>query len=343
MGLRIPSDLDEWHSWQARRHVARALKHRVVGARAPEESRATVVHGSDDADIVVLVDATHASMANAVLAPLQFISPERVITVLAPGVQLDVRGTSRLVPMNDIGQHLRSAKVMLGCGEYTGIGAAGWRWARATKAATFVSQHGALTPLAPPLPRDSTLLAWTAPDAEFWRSGRADISHEAVGSQLLWAAAQRRESGCETVGGRLVYLGQGHAAELPRRRMIEGALRVCRTHGAVYRPHPSERDKLSRAAHALFTRIGVTVDTTGAPLAEMSNPVVSVFSTGVLEAAVKGRHAWVELPRPPAWLGEFWERYGMRRLGGLPTPAPDLPTDEPARRIAELIERAAFR
>ena len=344
MGLRIPSDLDEWHKWQARRHVARALKHRVIGARGAEESRATVVHGSDDADIVILVDATHASMANAVLAPARLISPERMITVLAPGVDLDVQGTSRHVPMNDLKQHLRSAKVLLGCGEYTGIGAAAWRWAREAKASTFVTQHGALTPLAPPLPRASTLLAWTANDAEFWMSGRADISYEPVGSQLLWAAAaQRRESGHEAADGRLVYLGQGHAAELPRRRMIEGALRVCRTHNAVYRPHPSERDKLSRAGHALLARVGVTVDTTGAPLAEMSNPVVSVFSTGVLEAAVKGQQAWVEMPRPPAWLGEFWERYGMRRLGGRPTPAPDMPAVEPARRIAELIEQAAFR
>ena len=336
MGLRIASDLDEWHRWQARRHVARALKHRFAGTRPATESRATVVHGSADADIVVLVDATHASMANAVLAPLEFIAPERVITVLAPGVQLDVPGRSHLVPPNDIGQHLGSAKVMLGCGEYTGIGAAGWRWARAAGAATFVAQHGALTPLAPPLPKDSTLLAWTAPDGEFWRSGRADVEHVAVGSQLLWAA-QRLAPDLETAGGRLVYLGQGHAAELPRRRMIEGALRVCRTQDAVYRPHPSECDKLSRAAHALFARVGITVDTTGSPLAAMSNPVVSVFSTGILEAAVEGRHAWVELPRPPAWLGEFWERYGMRRLGGRPTPAPDLPADEPARRIAEIL------
>ena len=337
MGLRIASDLDEWHRWQARRHVARAVKHRVVERRPSSEPRATVVHGSADADIVVLVDATHASMANAVLAPLEFIAPERIITVLAPGVQLDAPGRSRLVPTDDIGQHLGSAKVMLGCGEYTGIGAAGWRWARATRAATFVSQHGALTPLAPPLPKDSTLLAWTASDGEFWRSGRADVEHVAVGSQLLWAAAQRQSVGPETAEGRLVYLGQGHAAELPRRRMIEGALRVCRAQDAVYRPHPSEHDKLSRAAHALFARVGITVDTTGSPLAEMNNPVVSVFSTGILEAATRGRHAWVELPRPPAWLGEFWERYGMRRLGGPPTPPPDLPEDEPARRIAEIL------
>ena len=49
---------------------------------------------------------------------------------------------------------------------------------------------------------------------------------------------------------------------------------------------------------------------------------MSVFSTGVLEAAAQGRDAWVDFPRPPAWLGEFWERYGMHRFGGAPTPAP---------------------
>ena len=341
MGLRIASDLDEWRRWQTRRHVARALKNRIVGASPPAESLATVVHGGDHADIVVLVDATHASMANAVLAPLQFIEPERIITVLAPGVHLDAAGTSLLVPTDEIGQHLQPARAMLGCGEYTGIGAACWRWARASKAATFVSQHGALTPLAPPLPRDSTLLAWSESDGEFWRSGRDDVGHVAVGSQLLWAAAQRDIPLRETVAGRLVYLGQGHAAELPRRRMVEAALRVCRTQDAVYRPHPSEHDKLSRATHALYARLGVMVDTTGSPLAEMNNPVVSVFSTGILEAAAKGRHAWVEFPRPPAWLGEFWERYSMRRLGSCPTPAPAQPSVEPARRIAEIVTEAA--
>ncbi len=47
------------------------------------------------------------------------------------------------------------------------------------------------------------------------------------------------------------------------------------------------------------------------------------------------------LPRPPAWLGEFWERYGMRRFGHEPTPAPVRPAVEPAERIAAILEEVA--
>jgi hypothetical protein len=92
---------------------------------------------------------------------------------------------------------------------------------------------------------------------------------------------------------------------------------------------------------AAYERAGITVDRSGAPLVELAAPVVSVFSTGVLEAAARGRQAWVDFPRPPAWLGEFWERYGMHRLGSEPTPAPALPDVEPARRVAEIVLEAA--
>ena len=118
-------------------------------------------------------------------------------------------------------------------------------------------------------------------------------------------------------------------------------LTTCRKRGAVYRPHPSERDVTSRAVLAAYERAGVTVDRAGVPLVELASPVVSVFSTGVLEAAARGRDAWVDFPRPPAWLGEFWERYGMHRLGDSPTPAPARPAVEPARRVAELVLGAA--
>lgn len=342
MGLRIASDLGEWHRWQQRRHLARHVKHRLVRPNGSGEPRATVVHGSPDADIVVLVDATHASMAHAVLAPLRWIPPERVVTVLGPGVRLDVPGSARVVRVGDVGTYLGSARTLLGCGEYTGIGAAAWGWARTARADTFVSQHGALTPHAPPLPRDATLLTWSAADGEFWRSGRSDVRHLEVGSQLLWAAGQARDAARPTGGGGpITYLGQGHAAEISRARMIEAALRFCRAHDATYRPHPSERDKLSLLAHAGLRRASIRFDTSGAPLATWEHPVVSVFSTGVLEMASRGVDAWVDFPRPPAWLGEFWERYGMSRFGGVPTPAPARPSVEPAQQIARILMEAA--
>lgn len=335
MVLRVPSDLAEWHRWQRRRHLARHLKHRLVGPRSTSEPQATIVHGSPDADIVVLVDATHASMANAVLAPLRWIPPERVIAVLGPGVDLDLPGARQVVRIGELGTHLRSARTLLGCGEYTAIGAAAWGWAREAGADTFVSQHGALTPFAPPLPRDAHLLAWSDLDGAFWSSGRKDVTVTATGSQLLWRAAEGPAAA--TTGGTLTYLGQGHAAEISRARLVHAALTTCREHGAVYRPHPSEHDITSRAVLAAYARAGVVVDTSGVPLVDLDAPIVSVFSTGVLEAAARGRDAWVDLPRPPAWLGEFWERYAMHRLGTLPTPAPDRPEQEPARRIAGIV------
>ena len=92
---------------------------------------------------------------------------------------------------------------------------------------------------------------------------------------------------------------------------------------------------------AAYERAGIAVDRSGTPLVDLVAPMVSVFSTGVLEAAAQGRDAWVDFPRPPAWLGEFWERYGMHRLGSDPTPAPARFEDEPARRIAEILVEAA--
>jgi len=342
MGLRIASDIGEWHRWQQRRHLARHAKDLLFGRRNADEPRATLVRGSRDADIVVLVDATHASMANAVLAPLRWIPPDRVILVLGPGVRLDAAGTRLVTRVSDLGNHLGSATALLGCGEYTDIGAAAWDWARSSGAVTFVSQHGALTPHAPPLPSGSTLLAWSEAEGTFWRSGRADVQHVEVGSQLLWAAGNGPAGAPATgAGGPITYLGQGHAAEIPRARMVEAALRFCRAHDATYRPHPSERDKLSLLVGAGLRRSGIRFDTSGAPLATWDLPVVSVFSTGVLEAAARGRDAWVDFPRPPAWLGEFWERYGMSRFGGPPTPAPARPRVEPAQQVARILLEAA--
>lgn len=340
MGLNFATDLDEWHRWQQRRHVLRHAKHRLVRPTASGESHATVVHGSADADIVVLVDAVHASMANAVLAPRALLPAERVITVWGPDVTPDTTA-GRRVPLNELPDAIRAGTTLLGCGEYTPIGAPAWRWARAKGVATFVAQHGALTPHAPPLPRDSTLLAWSGRDGDFWRSGRSDVRVVEVGSQLLWAAA---ESGAAGPGmgdnAPLTYLGQGHAAELRRARTVEAAMRFCRRNGATYRPHPSERDRLSLFVLDAFRWSGVDLDQSATRLADLKGPVVSIFSTGVLEASARGREAWVEFPRPPAWLGEFWERYGMHRFGDVPTPPPERPAAEPAMTIARIVERA---
>ena len=88
--------------------------------------------------------------------------------------------------------------------------------------------------------------------------------------------------------------------------------------GAIYRPHPREEDRLSRAQHALWRRMGMKFDTSSS-LSTLARPVVSAFSTGVLEAAARGVPAWVYHLDPPRWLEEVWDRYGMRRWGEPPT------------------------
>lgn len=338
-GLIHPQDLHAWHRWQARRRRMRRLVPRLE-ASPPGFSPLVMAIGSPDADVLVVLDALTPSVLAALAGPLQHLPAERLKLLMPAGLSSPVPHMTEMTVSSDLRDQLEGTRALIGAGHYTVAGAAAWAAADALQIPTFVSQHGALTPFAPPLPADTRLLAWSDSDGDFWRSARGDISHEVVGSQLLWQSARRPTGGDVGAQPSLTYLGQGHAAEIPRSRMLEAALRFCRNHGATYRPHPSERDKLSRLAHEGMRRAGVRFDTSGAPLATWDGPVVSVFSTGVLEMAARGVDAWVDFPRPPAWLGEFWERYGMHRFGDTPTPAPTQPEVEPARRIAEILMSA---
>jgi len=342
-GLRHPADLVAWRRWHESRHpvrqLARAARARL---RAPADVRVDLLAPSGDAHVLVAVEATHASVDRAVVAPLAHLPAERTAIIAPVGWQPPAAYATHLrrsVTLLEL-PGLVAPRAVLAAGHYTDIGAAAFALAETRGAAFLVSQHGALTPFAPPLPRAAHLLAWSDLDGAFWTSGRRDVTVTSVGSQLLWLAGGL-PSARPSTDEALVYLGQGHAAEISRARLARAALSTCREHGAVYRPHPSERDVTSRAVLAAYGRAGITVDTSGVPLVDLGAPIVSVFSTGVLEAAARGRDAWVDFPRPPAWLGEFWERYAMHRLGTLPTPAPDRPEHEPARRIAEVVAGAA--
>ena len=344
-GLRHPADLVAWRRWHESRHPIR-LAARSVRARVrrtgPSPVAAYVPSGA--ADILVAVEATHASVDRAVVAPLTHLPAERTAIVAPADWQppASYAGHVRRTVELDALVALVAPTVVLAAGHYTEIGAAAFALADDRDLPYFVSQHGALTPYAPPLPRRARLLAWSEADGTFWASGRQDVEVQVIGSQLLWGAGLVTGARApSSTDGPLTYLGQGHAAEIPRARLAHAALTTCRAHGAVYRPHPSERDITSRAVLAAYERAGFWVDRSGRPLVELDAPIVSVFSTGVLEAAAQGRDAWVDFPRPPAWLGEFWERYGMHRLGSDPTPAPARPGVEPARRIAEILVEAA--
>ncbi len=336
-GLRFSDDLSAWRRWQESRHRTRSLARRArhtVRRTAP--SQVDVLTPGADSDVLVAVEATHASVHRAVVAPLAHLDAASTSVVCPPGWVAPMEFASHqrtTLPVDEIARIL-TPDVVLAAGHYTEIGAAAHHLAEQRAVPFLVAQHGALTPYAPPLPAGAHLLAWSEEDIDFWRSGRTDVIATVVGSHLLWQAGRQPTTVSE---GPPTYLGQGHAAEIPRSRMVEAALRFCREHDAVYRPHPSETDRLSLLTLAGFERTGVTVDTTPTPLGELTTPVVSVFSTGVLEAAARGRNAWVDFPRPPAWLEEFWERYAMSRYGHAPTPAPAQPDIEPARRVAEIV------
>jgi hypothetical protein len=375
MGLIHPSDLAAWRRWQQSRHRLRQLRHAVPGP-GPAPERFVLTTYDPEPRLLVALDSSSPTSHAALVEPLAGL--DLPVAVLSPGPVPDLDGRVPLA-QHDVGADVPAALDGIGAivslGHHLPRGELAHHWARTLGAQSIVVQHGALTPYAPPLPPSTHLLAWSEADADFWRSGRADVEHEVVGSQLLWRAglvtgARAPSSTSGTAGApsstsgtagapsstsgtpgapsstsgtagaeRLTYLGQLHAAELPRARLVHAAATHCRALGAVYRPHPAELDRLSWLAHDGFRRLGITVDGS-TPLARLAGPVVSVFSTGVLEAAAQGRDAWVDFPRPPAWLAEFWERCGMHRCGAAPTPPPPRPALEPARRVAEVLREA---
>lgn len=342
MGLIEPTDLAAWRRWQESRHRLRKL--RSHWRPSPAEPVVLTTYAAEPRLLVALDSGSPTSRA-ALIEPLRHLDVP--FALLSPTPATDIAGLTPLgsetLVDGELPPILGSVRAVSSLGHYMARGEIAHRWSRQLDVPHFVAQHGALTPFMPPLPESAHLLAWSEADAEFWRSGRSDVRHEQVGSQLLWRAGadakSRPEPPRQASQGDLTYLGQMHGAELSRHRLVRAGASFCRDHGATYRPHPSERDKLSLLAHAAYRRLGIRVDGS-TPLAALTGPVVSVFSTGVLEAASQGREAWVDFPRPPAWLGEFWERYGMHRFGSSPTPAPVAPTVEPAMRIAQVLTEA---
>ncbi|MFI7484334.1 RNA-binding protein [Kocuria sp. M1R5S2] len=329
-----PADLAAWHAWQRRQYPARALRHAVSRRRSEPEPLHLTLCGRSPRVLVALEARTPTQIA-ALVRPAEAVGG---IAVLSPVPAADILGgtTTTVRPGASVPEALGSVRAVLGVGDYLPAGARARAWADELRAAFVVVQHGLLTPHAPPLPRRAHLLAFTERDARFWTLGRPDVTWDVVGSQLLWdAAAGNGTRKPVDPSARPVFLGQLHGAELPRWGKIRRATAFCRAEDAVYRPHPREEDKLSRLTHAAWERLGITVERNGGPLTEVTGPVVAAFSTGVLEAAARGLPAWVHYPDPPAWLEEFWDRYGLHAWGDDPTPAPPQPTVEPAQAIAD--------
>jgi hypothetical protein len=340
VGLRHPVDLAEWLTWQRRQqHLTRRVKARLRPSAPTKGTLWTIGHGSPK--LLAVADALTPTVKAAILNPaLRVAAADVPVTVLA-SVDIDLSGAGLTkaghgLAADLLNEHARAATVALSLGPYLALGAAAFTWCERTSSTYVTVQHGLLTPHAPPLARGTRLLAWSEADGQFWRSGREDISVDVVGSPLLWEAASA-QSTADVTGATPLYLGQLHGAELPREEMADAARRFCLATGAAYRPHPSETDRRSRAFHAKLKGDGVDIENSGKTLAELARPVVSVFSTGILEAAVRGLPAWADFPDPPPWLEEFWTRYGMQRWGGLPTPPPPMRAEEPSSAIAHIL------
>ncbi|MGO2748671.1 MAG: RNA-binding protein [Pseudoclavibacter sp.] len=341
MGLNIPEDLAAWRRWQN----SRSLKRQVMSwARRPAQTEFTLMVNGPRPRLLVLIDVPTPSAVAAYAEPLRFLEGEQVAVLAPRDLSGMLPGTwqARRLEGSELPTELRTVRAVLGAGHFLPAGAIGYEWSQQIGARFIVAQHGLTTPFAPPLAKNSHLLAFSSDDADFWKSGRGDITHEVVGAQLLWHAARRRNADPATSNQSdttPVFLGQLHGAELSRWKSAKTATDFCATTGAEYRPHPAETDRLSRMQHRAWQRRGVRFESSGLSLSSLNRPVVSVFSTGVLEAAAAGQAAWVTCVDPPAWVREFWTRYGLSQWGSEPTPAPPVPPTEPAQLIAASIAR----
>ena len=357
--LKYPLDLDAWQAWQRRQKKLKWAKYKLNSlldsARsrtvAEEPVRGLLYTRGAKPQVLIVMDSFSPTNRNAILEPLKHLDavdialwvPEDASEYL-DGQYASARYSRKDWSEQEIsGDELKSLlpdiRIVLSAAQFLGRGAAAYEFSRAIGAEYWMVQHGLLVPQAPPLPVGCTLLAFSEADAQFWASGRRDVTTHAVGSQLLYLAAQKAAGAEAQKQNDLepIFLGQMHGAELPRASFAFAAHSFLKKYGGIYRPHPSEKDKLSVLTHKLWEKEGIRIDRSGTPLNEVPNPVVSIFSTGVLEAAIRGIPAWVYHPAPPAWLVEFWDRYGMNQWGQEPTPAPVQPNKEPARRIAELM------
>ena len=322
----VSRDLETWQTWQKRRRrLSRALHtvRRAAGTR-PVEPQLQLT-GTPDADVVVGFDTTNPPMVRTFEAVIRALQA-RGTTVSAVDA-----GDARLRPLVDaptspLNPGALHASTYVSIGHFAPVGHAVWRASRRQGGRFVVLQHGLLTPFVPPLASGSHLLAWTSADAQYWSAARADVTSAVVWSApLAWARQDSAESPRAVAHlDRPLFLGQMHGAELSWPTKITSALTFCTQTGADYRPHPSEISLLSRSAHRALRTAGVTVAIDAAPLTSVDRPLVSMFSTGLVEAAAAGLRTYGFAQSPPRWLNSFWDRY---RIGTWPhTPTQVDPT-----------------
>lgn len=285
MGLSHPRDLDAWRSWQAGQQstparAAGLARSALAAVRARTAPTLVLTTTSATPRVLVCLESRSPTSVLALLSPLAHLPLDHV-AVLSPMPIRDLMPDGPWIQDEDdagdlISRITREDGVVLSTGNYLPVG--GTAYDVSQKDSRFVTvQHGLLTPQAPPLAEGTTLLAFSDADADFWRSGRDDVTTHTVGSQLLWDASLD-DSIAVDAAAPPVFLGQLHGAELPRAAMARSAEAFCLANHAAYRPHPSETDRQSRRTHARFERLGIEIDRSGVPLTELGRPVVSAFS-----------------------------------------------------------------
>lgn len=347
MSLIHPRSLERWQEWYSSRRPGSLLPPARPAAAHPRSPQGWVLHtraGDGSGRVLLGIDAAAGAAHGGLPAVLPYVQGTALV-ITPVGLVLDElsgpewehrRLDAPAAALDGLG-----ITAVLTLGMHQEVGRRLHDWAHRAGVPGAVVQHDVLTPFAPPLPPDVTLLAWTAADGDFHRAGRDDVEVRVVGSQRLWQAGHEPAAADPRHEERPVFRGQLTSLELPRRTTFASAYDCCRSAGALYQPGALETDRLSRAAHALLRRRGVELQDPSLPLAEQGRPVVSVFSADVLEAAVRGLPAWVHARRAPAWVAAQWERYGMRPFGQEPTAPPRVGADEPARLIAQILEGSA--
>ena len=326
MGLKFTTK-ETWQQWQDSRRRLHVLKDKVTGRQrpaAPIEPAMTFWARGDSPTLLVACDSNSPTNHHALLAPLE-VDQHVPALIAAPATVELTLPSGQWARIEQPAELLTGIDRMASIGDHLGVGAWAHRLATQRGWRQVVVQHGLLTPFSPPPPRGVEWLAWSDGDADFVREGRPDLTTHVVGSAMLAAAAAspaEHVSRFETP----VFLGQLHGAELPRASMTRSVTAFWRETGATYRPHPREEDRLSGLQHAAWRRMGMDFDTTPS-LQLLNRPVVSAFSTGVLEAAARGVPAWVFHLDPPRWLEEMWERYGMHYWGQSRTVVSTPPND----------------
>ena len=337
MGLRFPDDLHAWRRWQKGRQPLRAALDAVRHRGVQEGPTGHLLLPAEEPNVLVVIDVWSPSCKLVISDPTTFLDARRtaVLTTIPGAVTQFSEGREDL-PFEGVRQLPTSIESVVSLGAFLGLTERVETWAKSSGLRFVVVQHGLMTPWAPPLNEGDHLLAWSEADAHFWTADRPGITWEVVGSQMLWNASQ--QPAAPLVDERPIMLGQLHGIEMGRSEKQAIYTRFCRVTNAQYRPHPNERDAVSRAQHRLMRTAGVEFESSGESVTTMGRPVVSIFSTGTIEAAQRGLPAWVHHPNPPAWLKEFWSRYGLSPYRGRPTAPMPLPALEPAAAIAHAMQ-----